>query len=121
MKKMSIAAALVAALSVAAPAHADLSPNVFRQLSSGSKTDRFGAEMYAGGVVKGYLNANGYLAAAKQPLLFCYNGDMTTGDAYKLTTQVVNEHLAQKPGDGNEEIVEVLLLMKLRAKYPCAG
>lgn len=120
MKKTAILAALVAAFSIAAPAHADMSLNAFRQLSAGSKAERFGAEMYVGGVVKGYLNANGYLSASNKPMLFCYKGDFTTGDAYKLASQVVSEHLAQHPGDGKQEIVELLLLMKLRSLYPCA-
>ncbi len=118
MKKLMIMAAM--ALSLAANnAHADLSINAFRQLSSGSDFDKMTVEMYVGGVVKGYLNVNGYLSSQKQPLLFCYTGDIDTGKALSLASKFVNEHLAKKPNDGKEEIVELLLLMNLKKLYPC--
>jgi hypothetical protein len=118
MKKIMIAAAVGMAL-FANMAQADLSLNAFKQLSAGGQLDKTGAEMYVGGVVKGYLNANGYLGSTRQPQLFCFDGDINTGSAFKLASQVVDEHLAKKPGDGKEEIVELLLLMKLKSLYPC--
>ncbi len=81
--------------------------------------ERFGIEMYVGGVVKGYLNANGFQGAVKQPPLFCYPGDLTTGGALKLAKQVATERLKAHPDDVNQEIMEGLLLMKLRELYPC--
>jgi hypothetical protein len=75
--------------------------------------------MYVGGVAKGYLHANGYLAATKQPLLFCHRGDLTTGNALELATAAVNEHLLKSPADLKKEMVELLLLMKLRQLFPC--
>ena len=60
MKKLILAMATIAAISVAGPAQADLSIDNFRKMSKGTQTERFGVEMYVGGVVKGYLNASPY-------------------------------------------------------------
>ena len=76
-------------------------------------------EMYTGGVVKGYLNANGYLSATGQKPLFCYKGDIDTSQAHKITSQAIKEHLAKSPGESKEEIVEMLIMMKLKSLYPC--
>lgn len=119
VKKLILAMAMIAAISATGPAQADLSIDNFRKMSKGTQTERFGVEMYVGGVVKGYLNANGLQSSLKQPQLFCYSGDFTTGQAFELTKQVVSEHLAKRPADGKEEIIELLLMMKLRQMYPC--
>ncbi len=111
--------AAIATTLVVGSAHADLSIDSFRKMSKGTQAERFGVEMYVGGVVRGYLSANGLQAAQKQPQFFCYSGDFTTRQSFELTQQVVSEHLAKRPGDGKEEIVEMLLLMKLRQMYPC--
>lgn len=100
-------------------AFADLSPDAFKQLSAGNKTEKAMIEMYVGGVVKGYLNANGFLSSVGQKPLFCYDGDIDTGKAHKIATQTINEHLAKSPGDSKKEIVEVLIMMKLKALHPC--
>jgi hypothetical protein len=111
---LALAAALAPALAIA-----DLSPDNFRQLSSGGKLEKTSVEMYVGGVVKGYLNANGYLSATGQKPLFCYKGDIDTAQAHKIAAQSIKEHLAKSPGESKEEIVEMLIMMKLRAMYPC--
>lgn len=98
---------------------ADMSPDSFRQLSAGGKLERTSVEMYVGGVVKGYLNANGYLSATGQKPLFCYKGDIDTAQAQKIAAQAIKEHLAKSPGESKEEIVEMLIMMKLKALYPC--
>ncbi len=98
---------------------ADLSPDAFRQLSAGNKTEKAMIEMYVGGVVKGYLNANGLLSSTGQKPMFCYDGDIDTGQAHKIAAQSIKEHLAKSPGDSKKEIVEVLMMMKLKALYPC--
>lgn len=118
MKKIIAVTAISVAL-CANIAHADLSLNAFKQLSAGGKLEKTGAEMYVGGVVKGYLNANAYLGSTRQQQMFCFDGDIATGNAFQLASQAVDEHLAKKPGDGKEEIVELLLLMKLKSLYPC--
>ena len=100
-------------------AMADLSPDAFKQLSSGNKTEKAMIEMYVGGVVKGYLNANGLLSSVGQKPLFCYDGDIDTGQAHKIAAQTIKEHLAKSPDDSKKEIVEVLIMMKLKALYPC--
>jgi len=117
MKKLRLVAfALMLAPSFAM---ADLSPDNFRQLSAGGKLEKTSIEMYVGGVVKGYLNANGFLSAAGQKPLFCYKGDIDTAQAHKIATQAIKEHLAKSPGESKEEIVEMLIMMKLKAMYPC--
>lgn len=100
-------------------AFADLSPDAFKQLSAGNKTEKAMIEMYVGGVAKGYLNANGLLSATGQKPLFCYKGDIDTAQAHKIAAQAIKEHLAKSPGESKEEIVEMLIMMKLRAMYPC--
>lgn len=100
-------------------AFADLSPDAFRQLSAGNKTEKAMIEMYVGGVAKGYLNANGLLSSIGQKPLFCFDGDIDTGRAHKIAADAIKEHLAKSPGDSKKEIVEVLLMMKLKALYPC--
>lgn len=100
-------------------AFADLSPDAFKQLSAGNKTEKAMIEMYVGGVVKGYLNANGLLSSTGQKLLFCYDGDIDTGQSHKIAAQAIKEHLTKSPGDSKKEIVEVLIMMKLKALYPC--
>lgn len=111
---LALTASLIPALAMA-----DMSPDSFRQLSTGGKLERASVEMYVGGVVKGYLNANGYLSATGQKPLFCYKGDIDTAQAQKITSQAIKEHLAKSPGESKEEIVEMLIMMKLRAMYPC--
>lgn len=118
MKKVIFGVVLGLSL-VASVAHANLSINAFKQLSTGNDFDKMTVEMYVGGVVKGYLSANGYLKATNQPLLFCYAGDIDTSKALNLASKFVNEHLSKHPNDGKEEIVEVILLMKLKSLYPC--
>ena len=108
-----------AALVLPQIAMADLSPEIFRQLSAGGKLEKTSVEMYVGGVVKGYLNVNGFLSATGQKPLFCYKGDIDTTQAHKIATQVINEHLAKSPGQSKEEIVEMLIMMKLKSMYPC--
>lgn len=115
MKKIMVCLALAVSFS----ANADLSIDAFNQLSKGSEFDSYGVEMYVGGVVKGYLNANGYLVSINQPPLFCYAGDIDTTQALKITSDTVKAHLLSHPNDGKEEIVEVILLMKLKSLYPC--
>jgi hypothetical protein len=100
-------------------AFADLSPDAFKQLSAGNKTEKAMIEMYVGGVVKGYLNANGMLSSVGQKPLFCFDGDIDTGQAHKIAANAIKEHLAKSPGDSKKEIVEVLLMMKLKAMHPC--
>jgi hypothetical protein len=118
MKKIIVMVAISMTM-FANMAQADLSLNAFKQLSAGGQLDKTSAEMYVGGVIKGYLNANAYLGSTRQPQMFCFNGDINTGNALQLASQAVDEHLAKKPGDGKEEIVELLLLMKLKSLYPC--
>ena len=108
-----------AAMLLPALALADLSPDAFKQLSVGNKTEKAMIEMYVGGVVKGYLNANGFLSSVGQKPLFCYDGDIGTGQAHKIATNAINDHLAKSPGDSKKEIVEVLLMMKLKVMHPC--
>ena len=108
-----------AALVLPQIAMANLSPEIFRQLSAGGKLEKTSVEMYVGGVVKGYLQVNGLMSVTGQKLLFCYKGDFDTMQALKIATQAVNEHLAKFPGQSKEEIVEMLIMMKLRATYPC--
>jgi hypothetical protein len=110
--------ALIAA-TTAISAHADLSLEAFRQLSAGGKLEKTSVEMYIGGVVKGFLHSNAYLSASGQTQMFCFNGDIDTGRAHQLASQAIKEHLAKSPNDGKEEIVELLLLMKLKSLYPC--
>ena len=98
---------------------ADLTPSAFLKLSSGNETELGMVEMYVGGVVKGYLSANAFLGATNQQPMFCYDGDIDTGTAKKITTQMLKAHLKKAPEDKNKEIVEVLLLLNLKAKYPC--
>lgn len=113
MKKIIFAFILSIAVT---PAYADLSLNAFKQLSAGKKLEKTSVEMYVGGVVKGYLNANAFLGESP---IFCFSGDIDTGAAYKLASEVVKERLAKSPEDGNKEIVELLLLLKLKSLYPC--
>ena len=117
MKKFKFIA--FAALVLPQIAMADLSPEIFRQLSAGGKLEKTSVEMYVGGVVKGYLNVNGFLSATGQKPLFCYKGDIDTTQAHKIATQAINEHLAKSPGQSKEEIVEMLIMMKLKSMYPC--
>jgi hypothetical protein len=116
MKKLLVMAVMLMA---ATSAQADLSINAFKQLAQGGKAQQDNVEMYVGGVVKGYLNVNGYLQSQKQPLLFCYSGDIDTGKALTIASEAVNEHLSTHPHDGQQEIVELLLMMKLKSLYPC--
>lgn len=118
MKKIILLVAISMAMFVNI-ANADLSINAFKQLSAGNDFDKMTVEMYVGGVVKGYLNVNAYLGSQKQPLLFCYSGDIDTSKALSLASRFVNEHLSKHPNDGKEEIVEIILLMKLKSLYPC--
>lgn len=119
MKQIVLIVALFFSLFIPASALADLSPEYFKQLSSGGKFEKTSIEMYVGGVVKGYLSANGFLRATGQNLLFCYKGDINIGQANQIAEQAINEHLNKSPGEAKEEIVEILLLMKLKAMYPC--
>ncbi len=100
-------------------ANADLSINAFNQMNKGNEIEKQSIEMYVGGVVKGYLNANGYLGSQKQPPLFCYSGDITTGQSLKIADDKVNLYLSSHPNDGKKEMVEVILLMSLKELYPC--
>jgi hypothetical protein len=76
-------------------------------------------EAYVGGVAQGYLNANGYLSSTKQAKMFCYAGDIKTNRAMEIATQAVDEHLALRPSDIKSEMLELLMLMKLKTLYPC--
>ncbi|MGB2832715.1 MAG: hypothetical protein WBC07_07150 [Methylotenera sp.] len=116
MKKFILALTLA---TVASSVQADLSIDAFKQLSSGKKLEKTTVEMYVGGVVKGYLNANAFLSASNQPQMFCFSGDIDTGTAHRLASESIKEHLAKSPNDGKREIVEFLLLNKLRTLYPC--
>lgn len=118
MRNIALLYSMIAAF-IPATALADLSPEYFKQLSSGGKLEKTSIEMYVGGVVKGYLSANGFLSATGQKLLFCYKGDINTGQAHQIAVQAIKEHLEKSPGEAKEEIVEMLLLMKLKAMYPC--
>lgn len=106
-------------LLIASSAHADLSIDVFKELSAGKKIEKMSVEMYVGGVVKGFLQSNAFLLTSKQPPMFCFSGDIDTGKAHQLASEAIKEHLIKFPGTGKEEIVELLLLMKLRKLYPC--
>jgi len=118
MRKIIVLASL-GMIMFANSVNADLSINAFKQLSAGSDNDKATIEMYVGGVAKGFLHSNAYLKASKQSQIFCFSGDIGTGKAYQLADQAINEHLSKSPGDGKEEIVELLLLMKLKSLYPC--
>jgi len=115
--KRSIFALITATTAIYA--HADLSLEAFRQLSAGEKLEKTSVEMYVGGVAKGFLHSNAYLKASGQSQIFCFNGDIDTRKAHQLASQAIKEHLSKSPDDGKEEIVELLLLMKLKSLYPC--
>lgn len=101
------------------PVLADLSPRAFNELINGDKTSQAMLEMYVGGVIKGYLHANAYLAEDKQKQIFCFNGDMTTGDALRFSKHAINEFMEKRPEDADEGVVEMLILFGLKSMYPC--
>lgn len=89
------------------------------RLNGGNEVERGMVEQYVGGVGKGYLGANGALASAKQPGLFCYDGDYTTGQLRDLLVAEMTEFLKRRP-DATDQPVEMLLLYRLKRLHPCS-
>lgn len=115
MKKFIAGLAL---LGLAGVAQAELTSSVYEGLRKGSKLDKHSAEMYIGGVGKGYLQANASLSLAKQPLLFCFDGDYTTKQFAELADKQLKVMHKQFPGD-NAIPMEIALLLKLQEMHPC--
>jgi hypothetical protein len=108
------------ALMISGSSFANLTPNMFRQLSAGGETNRALVKAHVGGAIKAYINANSFLTTvANQAPLFCYTRNMGLPDAYSLAESVINEYMIDNPNDGDEEVVEMLILFGLKAMYPC--
>jgi len=99
-------------------AYADLTIKAYQDLQQGSPADKKMVEMYIGGTAKGYLWANMVLVQKGQSPLFCFDGDLHTSQANKIAGEGVARALSK--GLKSDTPVELLLLLELQQRYPCA-
>ena len=118
MKKITTSLCIVLCTTVA---YADLTVNVYSELSQGSETEQAIVQNYVGGVGKGYLWANLTLHKNKQAELFCYDGDYSIEDFNSIAAESVNTIINHPKYDKttDETPVEMLLLYKLQEMHPC--
>ena len=116
-------AALVALLAIVfcQNVYADLSINDFQKIAlKGTHDQKKTIEMYIGGVGAGYKWANTALNSSKQPLLFCFDGDMTTKDFYDMALEAIRLRKKNNAKDDGDTPVEMVLLIHLKKLYPCS-
>lgn len=117
---LTLRTALVAMLAIVFSQNvfADLSIDDFQKIAlKGSHEQKKGIEMYIGGVGRGYMWAN--TALAKQPLLFCFDGDMTTKGFYDMALEAIRLRKKDSSKDDGDTPVEMVLLIHLKKLYPC--
>ena len=117
MKRSHVFLALLGLL-LPSLAHADLTVKVYQELLQGSPAERTIVQNYVGGVAKGYLWANIALAQKGQSPLFCFKGDLDTAQANQIAAEALAQALFMNLK--NDTPVEMLLLLRLQKKYPCA-
>jgi len=102
--------------------NADISINDFQKIAlKGTHEQKQAVEMYIGGVGAGYKWANTALQNFKQPLLFCFDGDMTTKDFYNMALEAISlRKKSNNAKDDGDTPTEMVLLIHLKKKYTCA-